>query len=53
LSKNIPYKKLGEYAAGGGLTSEKIDDAPIANAASTGKEEVTAAQVNQSQDNIE
>ena len=42
MSKNIPYKKLGEYAAGGGPTSEKVEDAPIANTASPGKEEVTA-----------
>lgn len=53
LSKNIPYKKLGEYAAGGGPAQEKVEDAPVANTASPGKEEVAAAQVNQSQDNIE
>ena len=42
LSKSIPYKKLGEYAAGGGPTSEKVEEV-AANTTSPAKEDVTAA----------
>lgn len=45
-SKNIPYKKLGEYAGGGGGDQEKADTNANAQAANTGSPAKTDAPAN-------
>ena len=45
LAKNIPYKKLGEYAAGGGQAQEKVEEVAAATV-QPGKEDTATVQVN-------